>query len=135
MSRGLGDVYKRQKLISLQMRKEMKTLVLIFILGLAYACIVRYTSFCIPCFFNTITGLKCPGCGITHVFLSLMRFDLRGAYHANPFLLISSPVLLLIIILNFFCSIKIRTSSFTKWLTLLYVIAILIWGVVRNLIF
>lgn len=102
----------------MQMRKELKALIFVFILGLAYACLVRYTSFCIPCFFNTITGLKCPGCGITHVFLSLMKFDLHGAYLANPFLLISSPILIVIIVLNFFCSKKIRTSSFTKWLTL-----------------
>ena len=106
---------------------------MLFAIGFAYAIIVRYTSFCIPCFFNTITGLKCPGCGITHLFLSLMRFDFPGAYLANRFLFLTFPVLLLILALNFLGGRKYEKKSFTKWLTLSYLIALLVWGVARNI--
>ena len=36
------------------------------------------------CPFRALMGLLCPGCGITHAFLSLGRLDLAGAYAQNP---------------------------------------------------
>lgn len=122
------------RLINLLSSKKLKTLILLIALGSVYALIVRYTNFCIPCFFNSITGLRCPGCGITHVFLYLMRFDFRNAFLSNIFLFTTSPILLLILILNIFCSPEIRKKPFTKRLTFLYLISLLIWAIVRNIL-
>jgi len=36
------------------------------------------------CPFKALTGLPCPGCGMTHAFLSLGRLDLAGAFAWNP---------------------------------------------------
>ncbi|MEI7527712.1 MAG: DUF2752 domain-containing protein [Elusimicrobiota bacterium] len=36
------------------------------------------------CPFKALTGLPCPGCGMTHAFLALGRLDLAGAYAWNP---------------------------------------------------
>ena len=36
------------------------------------------------CPFKALTGLPCPGCGITHAFLALGRLDFAGAWAANP---------------------------------------------------
>lgn len=36
------------------------------------------------CPFKALTGLPCPGCGMTHAFLALGRLDLAGAWAANP---------------------------------------------------
>jgi hypothetical protein len=36
------------------------------------------------CLTQTLIGIPCPGCGITHALLALMRFDLRGSCNANP---------------------------------------------------
>ena len=110
--------------------KERKAITIILVLGFTYALIVRYTPFCIPCFFQTVTGLKCPGCGITHVFMSLMDLDLYGAFHANRFLFVTSPILLLILILNKFY----QKSSLVKLLSVFYIILLLVWGVVRNIL-
>ena len=38
----------------------------------------------ILCPFQALTGLPCPGCGMTHAFLALGRLDLSGAYSYNP---------------------------------------------------
>lgn len=114
--------------------KTIKTLGFFLLLGVAYALIVRYTSFCIPCFFNTLTGLRCPGCGITHLFLNLMKLDFAGAFHANRFLFATSPLLLLLVILNVFCSDKIRKMTVVKWLTFAYLVAVLLWTVIRNIL-
>jgi hypothetical protein len=36
------------------------------------------------CPFKALTGLPCPGCGMTHAFLALGRLDPAGAWAANP---------------------------------------------------
>jgi hypothetical protein len=36
------------------------------------------------CPFRALTGLRCPGCGMTHAFLALGRLDFAGAYAQNP---------------------------------------------------
>jgi hypothetical protein len=36
------------------------------------------------CPFNALTGLPCPGCGMTRAFLALGRLDLAGAFALNP---------------------------------------------------
>lgn len=115
------------------MHKKVKTILLIFTFGFVYALIVRYTPFCIPCFFKTITGFSCPGCGITHLILRLINFDFYGAYLANRFLFVTSPIILVIVILNFFCKKEIRTAPFTGGLTLIYACSLVVWGVVRNI--
>lgn len=102
------------------MLKKQKIFLFVFVLGIIYSFIVRYTPFCIPCFFQMVTGLKCPGCGITHLILYLMDFRFYDAFYANRFLFITSPVLVLILILNFFCKEEIRTMAFTQRLTYFY---------------
>lgn len=49
----------------------------------------------IPCPIKTIFGIRCPGCGMTHALVALLRGDLRRAMHFNPFVLVLAPLLLL----------------------------------------
>lgn len=118
------------RLTNLLSNKERKVITIILVLGILYALIVRYTHFCIPCFFHTITGLKCPGCGITHLFMCLMEFDFLGALKANAFLFITAPILFVLLLSSKLCSSK----SFVKWLSIIYLILLVVWGVVRNII-
>lgn len=60
--------------------------------GCAYAIFVRSTGLAIPCLFYRLTGLKCPGCGITRMALCLMRLDFAGAWRQNPAILCLLPV-------------------------------------------
>ena len=60
--------------------------------AVVYLCFVNLTHLGIPCVFRTVTGLKCPGCGITTMCAALLRGDLHQAFHANPFLLTTLPV-------------------------------------------
>lgn len=36
------------------------------------------------CVFKEIFGIDCPTCGMTRSFISISRFDFKGAYNYNP---------------------------------------------------
>ena len=36
------------------------------------------------CLFRNILGIPCPGCGMTHAFLSIGHGDIPGAFSMNP---------------------------------------------------
>lgn len=38
-----------------------------------------------PCGFLVYTGFPCPGCGLTTSFAHMIRLEVIGAFHANPF--------------------------------------------------
>jgi hypothetical protein len=63
-----------------------------------------------------------------------MNFDLPAAFHSNPYLFVTAPILLLILVLNIFCNKNIRKSLLTRALTITYLISLVIWAVVRNII-
>lgn len=38
-----------------------------------------------PCGFLVFSGYPCPGCGLTTAFAHMVRLQIVGAWHANPF--------------------------------------------------
>lgn len=66
--------------------------ILVCVIDLAYACFTSLTGWGIPCLIHTITGLDCPGCGISRMFLALLRLDLVAAARYNLFVLCLLPV-------------------------------------------
>ena len=46
-----------------------------------------------PCLFHTLTGLYCPGCGLTRALHALVHFDLPRALAMNPLIVLSLPAL------------------------------------------
>ena len=67
------------------------TAVSIITLGVIYYFIVKYTSFGIPCLFHEITGLKCPGCGLSHMFIDLFHFRFKEAFNDNQLMFFLWP--------------------------------------------
>lgn len=59
--------------------------------GLAYYAFIRITGLSIPCYIHKLTGLLCPSCGITRMFLYLAGFDLKSAFEANQLLFFMWP--------------------------------------------
>lgn len=66
--------------------------------GLVYAAFCIETGWAVPCLFRRITGLRCPGCGVTRMCLALLRGDLAAAWAASPGLLLLSPFLGLLLL-------------------------------------
>ena len=48
-----------------------------------------------PCVFHSLTGLYCPGCGLTRALHALVHFDLARAFAMNALVVLSLPLLAL----------------------------------------
>lgn len=86
------------------------------------------TKLAIPCVFHELTGLYCPGCGMTRTVLALLKFDFAQAFRYNP---------LLFSLLPLYATYLIATNKRTKLLgnvtMTIMLILTLIFGVLRNI--
>ena len=91
----------------------------------------------IPCPFHFITGLYCPGCGITRMIKSILKLDFYQAFRYNQLLFILLPFFIIIII-DLFISIIIKKKSIYKkipeYVWIIIVIILIIFGIIRNII-
>lgn len=102
--------------------------------GVAYFVFVTVTRIGIPCPFRLITGLQCPGCGVSRMMLALARLDLVSAFAYNPVVLLTAPILLYCLIRSDIDYIRTGRSSVSKynfvWIS--ETVILIVFGVVRN---
>ena len=121
------------------MRARLKKTVIKYsvILGIAvaYLIFVLCTGLGIPCVFYEITGLKCPGCGISKMFISLVKLDFVSAFWHNPFLFITGPFLVAYLALSEIKYVRTGNNDMGKWEIFLWVeLALaLAYAVLRNI--
>ena len=117
-----------------QIQKEIRYLLIILGVGFGYYLWLNFTHLGIPCPFRTITGWLCPGCGITHMLIALIHLDFHTAYLENPFLLLTFPFLIGEIIYQRYLQLTKQVNpQWNQVLLWLYVIALIIFGILRNL--
>lgn len=110
----------------------------VMLAALAYAALVRALGRGLPCPFHALTGLLCPGCGVTRMGLRLLHGDVFGAFSANPVLFCALPAIFALLVVHLWRYVKTGERKAPKWeercwLTLAAVL--LVWGVIRNLPF
>lgn len=77
------------------------------------------------CVFHRITGLDCPGCGMTRAFLRLLHGDWRGAWAFNPW---SLPLLGFVVLAAALPeawlqrALRSRAATLLGWLLLVWVV-------------
>ena len=109
---------------------------LILGIGPAYAVFAGLTGLSIPCPFHALTGLLCPGCGVTRMCLALLTLDLSAAWAANPVLLLLLPVLAALLIRQAMRYVKTGRSTLSRRESALVwgmAAVLLLWGIARNL--
>ena len=107
----------------------------IFSIGLIYLFFVLLSGFRIPCIFYELTGLKCPGCGITRMIVSIARFNFTDAFRYNPFLFITGPFILIYLAISEAKYVLYGNRKMGKWeiFILIELILAIAYGVLRNI--
>ena len=90
----------------------------------------------IPCMFHQITGLYCPGCGVSRMCLALFRLDFVSAFRANAAIFLLLPAGLAIAIQTAVRYVKTgngRLTRFQTWILAGMTVILLLFGILRNL--
>lgn len=105
--------------------------------GLGYALFVRATGLGIPCPFHALTGLDCPGCGVSRMCMALLRLDVRAAWEANCALFVILPAALVYAALRAVRYVLHGATPLTRAENAAFCVtsaALCVFGVVRNLV-
>ena len=116
--------------------KLIKKAVPLLLLGLAYYILVRLTGHGIPCIIKTITGVHCPGCGISRMFVALIGGDIKAAAGYNLLVLCLLPfgaILGIIKAVSYIKTGEVKTSKAESigWI-IVFVLVVAFW-IMRNL--
>ena len=116
-------------------RKRVLHLVIPILVGVAYYFFVRLTGIGIKCIFHELTGLYCPGCGMTHFVFDLLGFRFRELPGDNLAFLVLAPFWVVFLTIAAFRIPDGKKWHRTKYVTVLAIVSIvifLIFGVIRN---
>ncbi|WP_394332192.1 DUF2752 domain-containing protein [Epilithonimonas hungarica] len=94
-------------------------------------------SFFLKCPLKTMTGYECAGCGVQRAFHSLLHFRFLEAFKYNPLFVISIPVLVFVLLINFvkrYYNLKIKLDNyiFNKKSIILILIIVFVFSLLRN---
>ncbi len=87
-----------------------------------------------PCGFLLVTGLPCPGCGLTTSFAHMVRAEVVGAAMANPFgvlLFLLSFLTMPVALFGFVRGLPVMDTldrlCFERWALLLITTCLVVW--------
>lgn len=103
-------------------RNKNSLLVFIILVILIYGIL---QVFGITCPIKFITGVSCPGCGMTRAYLSLLRLDFKSAYYYHPLFVLPALGLIIYIFRDKF------SKKFLSRLEIFFVLVFLIVYVFR----
>ena len=106
---------------------------IIALLGLAYGCFADITGISVPCPVRNLTGVLCPGCGITTLFLSVAHGYLQSAKQANAFIFYTLPLLIVFCYYGVIASHNRVSYIVNRFLMPLYLVALIAFGIYRNI--
>ena len=76
----------------------VKTTAFFLLAGVIYIALFRVFGTGVPCLFRRVTGLLCPGCGMSRALGALSRGDIRQAMEYNILSVTLLPVILLYLV-------------------------------------
>lgn len=115
----------------------LKPVVVILLIGIIYTIIVKTFDVGIPCLFYTVTGLYCPGCGVSRVILNILSLDFVSAFNANPVIFVLLPILGVGYVIHQYRYIVKNDKSYRTYENVFLWIAIsalILFAVYRNLV-
>ncbi len=112
---------------------KIRDIIVLIVIFLIYAVLIISFDIGIPCVFYEITGLYCPGCGITRLCLSLFEGDIYQAFRYNPIIFIDLPILFILFVLNIFFKKNKNIKKITDVIIIFLATITIIFGVIRNI--
>lgn len=112
------------RLPNLTSKIHIKSIVPILVVGaigvvLLYCFNPQDVDFFPRCPFYALTGFKCPGCGTLRAIHALLHFRIADAFCLNPFMLVSTPVMIGMLISRRF-AFNVTVGKSILGITLLY---------------
>ena len=128
-----GDNAEKQ---TTERRKAAFTAAFLLAAVLLYLAAGVFFGIFIPCPFRTVTGLRCPGCGLSHAAVCLTHLDIKGAFMANALFIPIYAYLIYTFISEFVFNIKRNTTNdvINRRIDVVFLIVIILWWIVRNII-
>ncbi len=84
----------------------------------------------LPCPIKHLTGISCPGCGMTRAVLSALRLEISAAFEFHPLWILILPIVILLV---FFNKKKTRLAfSVTLWSSALLFAGMWIYRLLSN---
>lgn len=120
-----------------RIRRVIVTLAVAGIILLAYAAFYAGTGLAVPCVFRELTGLRCPGCGISTFSVLLLKRQWKAALAQNymaPWI-----YLYLLWVVWDFCRRYIKSGETTlmpqpELLNVSFLVLVVAWWCLRNII-
>ena len=78
----------------------------------------------LPCFYKSVFGIECPGCGMQRAFVALLQGDLTGSLKLYP-ALIPTIAMLVVLVVHVFCQLK-NGARILMWLFVFNAVIIVI---------
>ena len=119
-----------------RLKKELRVLTILLIAGFCYLIFVLITDIRIPCIFKVITSFDCPGCGITRMCVAIAGFDFAAAFHYNPVIFVTLPLILGCLVYERVTYIRTGHNKFHPLHDILLgteIAVLIIYGVIRNI--
>lgn len=88
------------------MKRFINLSILVFGTLFVYLAITNIFSF--KCIFKDLFGIRCPGCGLTRSFISILNFDFISAIKYN---FLGIPIFISFMLISFFMIIDIFKNS------------------------
>lgn len=123
----------KTKLNKEKIDKSKKLLFITILLSILFLYLNKRFSFYIPCIFHKITHLYCPGCGITRMFLSILKLDFYQAFRFNPLMFFMSPFIIIYEIIYYINWIQDKKFKISKKIWYILLIITIIYTILRNI--
>ena len=115
--------------------KVIKKVLLLLFLGIIYEILLNVFHIGFICIFHEITGLLCPGCGLTRCINSMLKGDFIQALHYNALMFFLIPISLIYSIYISYNYIKgNKYYKVGNKLSIVLLIIVLLFTILRNII-
>ncbi len=124
-----------EHIIKKERSKRIFNIFLLLLLGVIYLLITKCTRISISCPIYSITGLYCPGCGISRLIIHISQGQFYMAFRSNMAIFILSPMLMYLLFKYIFGYInnKNKITRIDMYIVYFCIIVLVLFMIFRNI--